>query len=307
MFDENLGLDIKKYTLSDLLSLFKMPMNFTKEHLIAAKRIVMKTHPDKSSLDKKFFLFFSAAYKLLYSTFIGKVTNRSDKVSYDPNDLLEKEESDGSIQNNIQNNIKHKKIHTIENVIKFNETFNKLFETHCLKELRADEDGHGNWLKSNDDYDTSKTSLSNMNKFFEEKKKEKFDMIIKPTINYVGSGSGYDLVNDSSVPYSSNMFSQLQFDDVKRAYVESIVPVSGDTRIGNRPISDKDVNNYTHERNNIKYKQNMSDINEIGFEDDTSRINQMQETKMSFLLAKQDEAFDKMRKNITSSSFLLTN
>ena len=53
MFNENLGLDINKYNLSDLLALFEMPINFTKEHLIAAKRIVMKTHPDKSFLDKK--------------------------------------------------------------------------------------------------------------------------------------------------------------------------------------------------------------------------------------------------------------
>ena len=297
MFNENLGLDIKKYNLSDLLSLFEMPINFTKEHLIAAKRIVMKTHPDKSFLDKKFFLFFSAAYKLLHSTFMGKFTSRSGKVSYDPNDLSETGDADSSS--------KHK-IHTIENVIKFNESFNKMFETHCLKELGADEDGHGNWLKSNDDYDTSKTSLSNMNNFFEEKKKEKFDLIVKPTINYIGSGSGYDLINDTSVPYSSNMFSQLQFDDVKRAYVESIVPVSGDTRISNRPISDNDVKYYANERNSIKYNHNLPS-DDMNYEDDMNRVNQTQATKMSFLLAKQDEAFDKMRKNLNSSSFLLTN
>ena len=301
MFNENLGLDIKKYSLSDLLALFEMPINFTKEHLIAAKRIVMKTHPDKSFLDKKFFLFFSSAYKLLHSTFMGKFTSRSGKVSYDPNDLLPEEtgEADSSL--------KPHKIHTIENIIKFNETFNKMFETHCLKELGADEDGHGNWLKSNDDYDTSKTSLSNMNKFFEEKKKEKFDLIVKPTINYVGSGSGYDLINDTSVPYSSNMFSQLQFDDVKRAYVESIVPVSGDTRISNRPISDNDVKYYTNERNSIKFEHRSPNSDDMNYEDDMNRANQIQATKMSFLLAKQDEAFDKMRKNINSSSFLLTN
>ena len=303
MFNDNLGLDINKYNLSDLLALFEMPINFTKEHLIAAKRIVMKTHPDKSFLDKKFFLFFSAAYKLLHSTFIGKFTARSGKVSYDPNDLLTEEtgEADSSLKN--------RKINTIENVIKFNETFNKMFETHCLKELRADEDGHGHWLKSNDDYDTSKTSSSNINRFFEEKKKEKFDLIVKPTINYVCSGSGYDLINDISVPYSSNMFSQLQFDDVKRAYVESIVPVSGDNRISNRPISDNDVNQYTNERNNIKYTHDIPNngVGGIGYEYDTERSTQEDTTKMSFLLAKQDEAFDKMRKAMNTSSFLLTN
>ena len=146
-----------------------------------------------------------------------------------------------------------------------------------------------------------------MNRFFEEKKKEKFDLIVKPTINYIGSGSGYDLINDTSVPYSSNMFSQLQFDDVKRAYVESIVPVSGDTRISNRPISDNDVKYYTNERNSIKYEHRLPNSDDMNYEDDMNRANQIQATKMSFLLAKQDEAFDKMRKNINSSSFLLTN
>ena len=303
MFNENIGLDINNYSLSDLLLLFKMPANFTKDHLIEAKRIVMKTHPDKSSLDKKFFIFFSSAYKLLYSTFIGKFTNRRNgKISYDPNDISEEISE--------YNSVIKTKINTIENVSKFNnETFNKIFETHCLKELNKDEDGHGNWLKSNDDYDTSKTSFSNMNNFFEEKKKEKFELIVKPAINYVGGGSGYDIINDSSVPYSSNIFSQLQFDDVKRAYVDSIVPVSGDTRISNRPISDNDVNNYTNERNNINYKHkshNGAKMNDI-VDEDANRYNETQATKMSFLLAKQDEAFDKMRKRINNSSFLLTN
>ena len=60
-------LDIDNYNLDDLLSLFKLDMNFGEEELRSAKKIVLKMHPDKSGLDKEYFMFFSKAYKLLYS------------------------------------------------------------------------------------------------------------------------------------------------------------------------------------------------------------------------------------------------
>ena len=51
---ENLDLNIQNYNLNDLLNLFKLNTNFTEEELKNAKKIVLKTHPDKSNLDKKY-------------------------------------------------------------------------------------------------------------------------------------------------------------------------------------------------------------------------------------------------------------
>ena len=62
---EGLDLNIHNYDLNDLLNLFKMPFHFKEEDLKSAKKIVLKTHPDKSKLDKEYFLFFSQAYKYL--------------------------------------------------------------------------------------------------------------------------------------------------------------------------------------------------------------------------------------------------
>ena len=40
------------------------------EHIMKeSKKIVLKTHPDKSKLEPKYFLFFSQAYKRLYSIY----------------------------------------------------------------------------------------------------------------------------------------------------------------------------------------------------------------------------------------------
>ena len=57
-------LDINHYDLESLVGLFKIPMQFGEKDLKSAKKIVLSTHPDKSRLDKKYFLFFSKAYKI---------------------------------------------------------------------------------------------------------------------------------------------------------------------------------------------------------------------------------------------------
>ena len=66
---ENLDLNIHNYNLEDIANLFHIPTHFTKEDLKNAKKIVLKTHPDKTRLDKKYFLFFSKAYKILFSIY----------------------------------------------------------------------------------------------------------------------------------------------------------------------------------------------------------------------------------------------
>ena len=50
--DLDLDLDIRNYELRDILNLFKLPSVFTESHMREAKLTVMRTHPDKSGLDK---------------------------------------------------------------------------------------------------------------------------------------------------------------------------------------------------------------------------------------------------------------
>ena len=66
MSDE-IDLDLNNYELQDLLDLFKLDYNFKSDDLKRAKKMVMQTHPDKSRLPKEYFLFFSSAFKLVYS------------------------------------------------------------------------------------------------------------------------------------------------------------------------------------------------------------------------------------------------
>ena len=65
--NSDLNLDIDSYSLDDILSLFKLGSDFNEQGLRQARKTVLGTHPDKSGLDKEYFLFFTKAYKILHS------------------------------------------------------------------------------------------------------------------------------------------------------------------------------------------------------------------------------------------------
>ena len=54
-----IDLNIENYNFKDLLHLFNIPYDFSEKDLKQAKKIVLKTHPDKSGLDQKFFFFIA--------------------------------------------------------------------------------------------------------------------------------------------------------------------------------------------------------------------------------------------------------
>ena len=48
---DQLDLDISHYNLEDILNLFNVDISFGENELKNAKRMVLRTHPDKSKLD----------------------------------------------------------------------------------------------------------------------------------------------------------------------------------------------------------------------------------------------------------------
>lgn len=55
---QNLDLNINNYNLDDILNLFQIKSDFGDDDLRNAKKLVLKTHPDKSGLSPEYFLFF---------------------------------------------------------------------------------------------------------------------------------------------------------------------------------------------------------------------------------------------------------
>ena len=212
---DKLDLNIHNYELNDLLNLFKLPFQFDESHLKEAKKMVLKTHPDKSGLDKEYFLFFSQAYKYLLKIYSLRQSSTTTNTEYEKDDLWKNEHNvliDGKISSMDQKD--------------YNKWFNETFEKMKMKD-DVEETGYGDWLKSNDDIVTDKISNSGeMNEYIQNKKQELRALVVHNDFQDSVNGRGDNLIREVPENYGSGMFDKLQFEDLRKAHVESVIPVT---------------------------------------------------------------------------------
>lgn len=270
---EDIDLNIENYDLNDLLQLFKLDFDFVPDDLKRVKKTVMHTHPDKSGLDKKYFLFFTSAYKIIFS--IHEFRHKSDKKQ-STEYTVEKDES------------KELLLKKMQNQPNFNKIFNELFEKHRIAD-DENENGYGDWLKSEDNMDTRTTTMSQMNASFEQKKKEVKELIPFQEIEEMGIGTGFDLTRDKPTYYSSGLFSNLQYEDLKKAHVESVIPVTQEDYLARpkfknvlemqqhrdyqdtKPLSLAQANEYLQQRHSYQNKNDVQRAYKLAKQDEISR------------------------------------
>lgn len=208
----DIDLNIENYSLKDILKLFNINYHFNKEDLKKCKKIVLELHPDKSNLQKEYFLFYTKAYRILMNIFEFKNKQKKVNENTEYQKDLEFNQSKKKAIDNILNNKN----------INFNEWFNNEFEKLFIKSDNEN-NGYGSWLKSDDDI--NEINSNNRNKEFENIKNKNFKIIEQKDI--VGINSNYDEL-DGSIPncYESDIFSNLQYEDLKKAHTENIIPIS---------------------------------------------------------------------------------
>ena len=219
-----IDLNIENYSLNELYNLFKITnQTLTDDIMKDAKKIVLMTHPDKSRLEPKYFLFYSAAYKRLYS--IYEFQNKSSRK----NVMLEDhnpDENNRLLDNMFQKNTK------LKDTKNFNSWFNDQFEKRKVGD--ANENGYGDWLKSDEGiYDVGQVSKANMAQEFEKQKKQ-----IQSLTVYGGVNDMYASTFGGTLLGQQDNYTADGYTDLRQAYVESVIPVTQD-----------DYNNRTKYRN----------------------------------------------------------
>ena len=212
---ESIDLDIDNYSMNDILNLFNLTHDFTKADLTKAKKQVLRTHPDKSKLDKEYFLFFTKAYKLVLQVY--EFRNNSDvKASQTSTTYVTEKDED-----------KKKELEPFMKKENFNEWFNELFEKTHLSNL-DNSSGYGEWLKSDEDcHEQQAKNMAEMNSEIENKKKAIRQLIPYDDISDVNQGGGFNIVESES-GFQSDVFSSLQYEDLRKAHSESVIPVTHD-------------------------------------------------------------------------------
>ena len=222
MYSE-IDLNIDNYDLKDIINLFGISYSISENELKNAKKIVLQTHPDKSNLDKKYFLFFNQAYKIIYNIYLFRNKGNINKKDREIDTL---KDADKKIIDKYLNNKEIKK--------DFNKWFNTLFEKTQLKDDFS-LSGYGDWLKSQEDIE----DFNNINKdeaeLKIEEKKKSLQQIITYNNDIENSYLENNILLDKPDSYSSEIFSKLNFEDVKKAHLQSVIPITKD-----------DINNLKH-------------------------------------------------------------
>jgi len=210
----NIDLDIQNYSLQDICNLFNIPPNFTKEQLKSCKTQVMKMHPDKSKLDKSYFLFFSKAYKLIYSIYEFKHKNQTAcPTKY--TDIIN--EGDTTAKSQL--------IKSFTNNDNFINHFNKAFEDNNLVS-NFEKGGYGNWLVSDEGLtdDFSNVPATERNRVLESYKERQIK--VREDIRELENTHLAEITGAAPDNYSSDIFSKLPYEDIKKAHTETLIPVS---------------------------------------------------------------------------------
>ena len=299
--DLDLDLDVRNYELRDILNLFKLPSVFNELNMREAKLIVMRTHPDKSGLDKEYFLFFSKAYKILHEVYqVRAGLSRQKDAKYD--DVKE----DIDARRNA-NSDKLKRMNADE----FNRWFNQTFEQNRLHDEEQDS-GYGDWLRSNDadDADTREDNDENDDAMDEgstwaqrmeqlERRKKKLRdqaLVVRSEVRTFESGSGFSLSRECPEEHSSGLnfgsSSSLAYEDLKKAHTESVIPVTHEDYEAVRKY--KNMNELQMSRDIDRRTFNYSET-----ESQMARSQQLQtedDMRRAFKLAQQDEVVRDLNK-----------
>jgi hypothetical protein len=297
--DLDLDLDIRNYELRDILNLFKLPSVFTESHMREAKLTVMRTHPDKSGLDKEYFLFFSKAYKILHEVYqVRAGLSRQKDAKYD--DVKE----DIDARRNA-NSDKLKRMNADE----FNRWFNQTFEQNKLHDEEQDS-GYGDWLKNNEDNEDNEANeykdldegaswAQRMEQLERRKTKLREQaLVVRSEVQTFDSfnSAGYGLSRECPEEHSSGLnfgsSSSLAYEDLKKAHTETVIPVTHEDYEAVRKYKNMNELQMSRDidRRTFNYTETATIMNrsqQLQMEDDMRR---------AFKLAQQDEVVRDLNK-----------
>ena len=278
---ENFDLNLDNYTLDDLLNLFHIDYNLTEDQMKKAKTIAVKTHPDKSGLPKEVFLFFSEAYKLLLSIYKYKYKKEQEVKNIDYE--AEKNTEKTLLLDKLMN----------KNPKEFNVWFNKLFDKVKVKDEETD-DGYGDWLKSDKDIDNLKVnSASAMAQAFERKKEQTAQLTIYNGIRDMEVNSGSNLMRERPDMYSTDIFSKLPYQDLKKAHTETVVPTTRQDYLRKQKFSS--VNEYVNHREKTMSKMPSLEQSKK-LMNQRNMMNNKTNTQRAFNMLKRDEEIKQANK-----------
>lgn len=204
----------------------------------------------------------------------------------------------------------------------FSKWFNEKFEKFRLHDEEQD-NGYEEWFRGtksgteedDDEYGYEPQELggtwSERNERIERKKaalRNKMALIQRSeiqTANSSGGGGYYGLGREAPQEYSSGLFSSLQYEDLKKAHTETVIPVTAEDFESRRKYASTNEMQTFRDIERLNY--NYSKEAHTTKLDRETAIQVEQDMQRAYRLAKQDEIVREINKRFNSEFYQLTN
>lgn len=225
------NLDIHMYSLDELLELFGLDYNLSFEDLKKAKKKVLMSHPDKSRLDPKYFLFYKKAYEVIFQFYENQNKHKKsveNEQDYNPG-------SQGDLNDSTNKEI----FKTINNMSKttFQSKFNQMFEENSNN--KPDPTRNDWFTNQNNQYEINdKVNTKNMGHALEKIKQQQNSIVKYNGVEnlYVNSSSGNKLYEEDDNSYvTTDPFGKLKFEDLRKVHKDQTVFMVSEKDIKNVP------------------------------------------------------------------------
>jgi hypothetical protein len=206
-------------------------------------------------------------------------------------------------------------------VSEFNKWFNEKFDQYRLKDDET-ETGYDAWFRGtgtdnedaaedDDDGGTWADKVKRLNQRKQELR-NKYALVERTELEYAGGGgggggggAGYDLTRERPQEYSSGIFGNLRYEDLKKAHTETVIPVTEEDYYKTKRFNNvNELQTFRDQSRRDLHRETSKAEQERIYEQ--SRIRQEEEdTRRAFILAKQDEISRDIHKKLYSDMFRL--
>jgi len=203
-------------------------------------------------------------------------------------------------------------------VSEFNKWFNEKFDQYRLKDDET-ETGYEAWFRdtgddagtADNDADTDGGSWADKVARLNQRKqalRNKYALVERQELEYAGGGGGgYDLTRERPQEYSSGIFGNLRYEDLKKAHTETVIPVTEEDYYNTRRFNSiNELQTFRDQSRRDSYKQTSKAEQEQIYEQ-TKMRQEEEDTRRAFILAKQDEISRDIHKKLYSDMFRLEN
>ena len=205
-------------------------------------------------------------------------------------------------------------------VSEFNRWFNEKFEQYRLRDDET-ETGYDEWFRDTRDNTerdepedgTWADKVSRLNQRKQELR-NKYALVERKELEYAGysgaasgggGGGGYDLTRERPQEYSSGIFGNLRYEDLKKAHTETVIPVTEEDYYKTKRFNTiNELQTFRDQSRRDLYRETSKAEQEQIYKQAKMRQDE-EDTRRAFILAKQDEISRDIHKKLYSDIFRL--